>query len=287
MKYTLSAAFIAAMSVGAVAADLPSRVPAAAPALVIAPAYKWSGFYLGANAGYGWGHANFNIAPGGAWVGDPDLAGVTSAATRRTGIDGFVGGLQAGYNWQFGAMVVGVEADVNLSDVSGGFASPTRQGVVTGTYSARGDAGSDWFSTVRVRFGFAADRALFYVTGGLAIADNNFSHAVSFQNVGQVPGLPITGPGGGANAASNSTVNYGWTVGAGVEYAVHQNWTAKVEYLYADLGDNAASSGYLSQQCQLNCQFDLRHSEKKHMNVVRVGVNYKFGATAAPVVARY
>lgn len=66
MKYTLSSAFIAAMSVGAVAADLPSRVPAAAPALVIAPAYKWSGFYLGANAGYGWGHANFNIAPGGA-----------------------------------------------------------------------------------------------------------------------------------------------------------------------------------------------------------------------------
>jgi outer membrane immunogenic protein len=290
MKCFLSTVLVAASAFGAIAADLPSRTPPSPPAPVFAQSHNWSGFYVGANVGYGWGHADFSITPGGYWVGDADLDGVTSAATRRSSIDGIVGGLQAGYNWQVGSLVIGVEADANLSKVSGGFSSPTFNGLYSGTYTARGAAGSDWFSTIRLRFGFAADRALFYVTGGLAIVENHFSHSVNFQNEGKVVGLPITGPDGGANAVSRSTVNYSWTLGGGVEYALNQNWSAKIEYLFVDMGDNAASSRYSSSVCNSPCSnldFDLRHREKKHMNVVRFGVNYKFGGGAAPVVARY
>ncbi len=192
--------------------------------------------------------------------------------------------------------MVGVEADVNLSGVAGGFASPTQKSRRSGSYSASGEAGSDWFSTARLRFGFAADRTLFYVTGGLAIVEDHFSHSLHFQNYRKshhhrkAQNLPITGKAGGANAVSRSIVNYSWTLGGGVEYALNQNWSAKIEYLFVDMGDNAAASRYASRVCNSPCRtsnFDLEHREKKYMNVVRFGLNYKFGDRTAPVLARY
>lgn len=275
-----TAAAISAFSMSAMAADQPYKQSVAAPA-------SWSGFYAGLNGGYGWGNAKFSIVPGGSWVGDPDLAGVTSAASRSPRINGVLGGVQAGYNFQMNNVVIGIEADFSASGAKGRFATDNFNGVSSGTYSARGEAGADWFGTARLRFGIAADMALFYVTGGAIINENNFSHSINFTNVAApLVALPVTPVGGGANAGSNSIVNVGWVVGAGVEYALSANWSAKVEYLYADLGSNSVSSGY-AQTTPTAANFDIRHREDKTLSIVRAGLNYKFGGSAAPVVARY
>lgn len=138
-KYLL--ATVAALGIvaagAASAADLPSRKgPIAAPVYV--PVFTWTGFYVGANAGYGWGNVN---ADGFANVGD---------------LDGFVGGGQVGYNYQMGQFVLGLEADLQGADLSSG----SNLGLV--------NVKTEYFGTVRARVGVAFDRFLPYITGGWA-----------------------------------------------------------------------------------------------------------------------
>ena len=138
-KYLLaSVAALGLVAAGAAsAADLPSRKgPVAAPVYV--PAFTWTGFYVGANAGYAWGNVNAN---GYANIGD---------------LDGFVGGGQVGYNYQMGQFVVGLEADLQAADLSSG----NNLGLI--------NVKTDYFGTVRARVGVAFDRFLPYVTGGWA-----------------------------------------------------------------------------------------------------------------------
>ena len=139
-KYLLaSVAALGLVAAGAAsAADLPSRKgPVAAP-VYMPPAFSWTGFYLGANAGYGWGNVNAN---GFANVGD---------------LDGFVGGGQVGYNYQMGQFVLGVEADLQGADLSSG----NNLGLV--------NVKTEYFGTVRARVGVAFDRFMPYITGGWA-----------------------------------------------------------------------------------------------------------------------
>ena len=138
-KYLLaSVAALGLVAAGAAsAADLPSRKgPVVAPVYV--PAFTWTGFYVGANAGYGWGNVNAN---GFANVGD---------------LDGFVGGGQVGYNYQMGQFVLGLEADLQAADLSSG----NNLGLV--------GVKTDYFGTVRARVGVAFDRFMPYITGGWA-----------------------------------------------------------------------------------------------------------------------
>jgi len=139
-KYLLaSVAALGLVAAGAAsAADLPSRKgPVAAP-VYMPPAFSWTGFYVGANAGYGWGNVNAN---GWANVGD---------------LDGFVGGGQVGYNYQMGQFVLGLEADLQGADLSSG----NNLGLVR--------VKTDYFGTVRARVGVAFDRFMPYITGGWA-----------------------------------------------------------------------------------------------------------------------
>jgi outer membrane immunogenic protein len=139
-KYLLaSVAALGLVAAGAAsAADLPSRKgPVAAP-VYMPPAFSWTGFYVGANAGYGWGNVNAN---GFANVGD---------------LDGFVGGGQVGYNYQMGQFVLGLEADLQAADLSSG----NNLGLV--------NVKTDYFGTVRARAGVAFDRFMPYITGGWA-----------------------------------------------------------------------------------------------------------------------
>ena len=139
-KYLLaSVAALGLVAAGAAsAADLPSRKgPVAAP-VYMPPAFSWTGFYLGANAGYGWGNVNAN---GFANVGD---------------LDGFVGGGQVGYNYQMGQFVLGLEADLQGADLSSG----NNLGALR--------VKTDYFGTVRARAGVAFDRFMPYITGGWA-----------------------------------------------------------------------------------------------------------------------
>ncbi|QCK86861.1 porin family protein [Phreatobacter aquaticus] len=248
---TLLAASIAlgALTAGARAADLGQpRMPIASA--IAAPAFSWAGFYFGLNAGYAFGRTaarDLGDINGTPWY---ILGGRFS-----TSANGFTGGAQAGYNWQSGRIVAGFEADLGYLGTRG-----------TGLYNA---GGLDTFittrgglaGTLRGRLGVAADRALFYVTGG-AIAANVNSFVPSFA----------------AFRTSSTGAQIGWTVGAGIEYAVAQNWSIKAEYLYYDLGSKRVvmNNGGISP-------FDIRSNG----NIVRVGVNYLFNTGSSAVVARY
>jgi outer membrane immunogenic protein len=180
------ASIAAGWTLAAQAADLPYRSPA--PYTVNQPlnAYSWAGPYLGANLGYDWGSVDHNPAKP----------------------SGFEGGVQAGYNWQSGPWVFGVEGDIQATAADDTFA-PWK-------------FSNPWFGTARGRVGYALNNILFYGTGGLAFGE---LRADTF-------GLTET------------HTNAGWTVGVGTEVGLAQNWSAKIEYLYVDLAsDNFTITG--------------------------------------------
>jgi outer membrane immunogenic protein len=230
-KILMTAVAIAAMTGGAQSADLGvARGPVAAA--IVAPVFGWSGFYLGLNAGVGFANTNWAALTGGILPG--------SAA-------GFVGGAQIGYNYQINNFVLGAEADFGYIGVS---RSATAFGS-TATWRTR------WDGSVRARAGVAVDRALLYVTGGVAFADFGFAQTIP--------------------AVSLSQTRVGWTLGAGVEYAVTPNWTVRGEYLYANYGSKSFIAPGLGASPPVSLQ------EHKF----RLGVNYLFSTGPSAVVARY
>ncbi len=246
-NFTIAAVAAAGLALGAVqsasAADIARPVYKAAPVIM---AYNWSGFYIGGNVGYGWGSIDTN-----------DIFGFSATAKP----DGFFGGGQIGWNWQApgSQWVWGVEVD---SQWSGMKDSALFFGGAGGVASA--DAKIDYFGTARLRVGYAWDRAMFYGTGGIAWANTEVGGAVN------AAGLNWAG-----SSASNSHV--GWTAGAGIEWALLDNWSAKVEYLYLDLGNQDYFGG------PTGGGFDADVTA----HTVKLGLNYRFGYSKAPVVARY
>jgi outer membrane immunogenic protein len=201
------------------AADLPRRYePMVTKAPVVSPIYNWTGFYIGVNGGGGFGRSDWTR------TGNFDLSG------------GLVGGT-AGYNFQTGPWVFGVEGDIDWSNIKGN----TVVGCVPGCQTS-----NTWLSTVRGRVGYAFDRFLPYVTGGLAVGD-------------------IRADVGNVNVAKNTEA--GWTVGGGVEFAVVNNWSLKAEYLYVDLGNF---------NCALACGVVNPDNVSFRSHVVRAGLNYRF-----------
>jgi outer membrane immunogenic protein len=193
------------------AADLPPPVPFKAPPP--APWYDWTGFYIGGNGGYSWGRASTNITtPGGA------------AFSGSQNVNGGLGGIQIGYNWQFNYnWVAGLEADIQGTGERGSAGLPTvvtapgpaavalPTTTTTGTFSQK----LPWFGTFRGRLGVEpADRVLVYATGGLAYGevDSNSSITASAAFPPAAPFATAT-----ANGAARNT-QVGWTVGAGVEW---------------------------------------------------------------------
>jgi outer membrane immunogenic protein len=272
-KYLLAGAAVAAFSFGAQAADLPSRGVARAPVPVYAaPIFTWAGLYVGLNAGYGF-EGNKNITIGGSpLITNSQIAGSVpfSLSKKR---DGFIGGAQIGYNWQAGAFVYGLEADFQGADIKGSssFCDP-----VGGCASVLTTATSklEWLGTVRARFGWAAfDRTLLYVTGGLAVGSSKLS-----ANINE-----LAGAGRQFNASASSNARAGYTIGAGAEYAFSQNWSAKLEYLYYDLGSRTAVG---IQTNPLGPDF-ATYRAKTDGHIVRVGLNYRFGGAAGPIFAKY
>ena len=209
----LAGVAVAALMAGpAAAADLPRQMAVRAPVM---PYYNWTGYYVRINAGGGWG--------------DSDWAGV-----RSIDLSGGLIGVTLGYNWQFGQFVAGLEGDLNWTNIEGSAAC-----VVVGTCRTR----NDWLGTVRGRLGYAADRFMPYLTGGLA-----------FGNV------EASSPTGSAD-----DTNAGWALGAGLEFALAGNWTAKVEYLYVDLGDITCATCFPG-----GVRVDYTAS------IVRGGLNFRF-----------
>lgn len=251
-KLLLSTAAIL-VAAPALAADLPRRTAAAAPAPapVFTQVVSWQGLYVGAQLGYAWGEAET------IYTAPPALVGVGVVET-----EGLIGGLHAGYNWQRGSLVYGLEADVEYANTDGSAIvtlppATTVLGAVAVENQLRG--------SLRARFGFAFDRALLYVTGGLAVGKIEAAFAAP-------AGTPV---------ASGSDWRFGWTVGAGVEYALSSNWSARLEYRYTDFGDFNLTlpTGVIAGATSANID-TTEHA-------VRVGVSYRFGGPVRPVVARY
>jgi outer membrane immunogenic protein len=247
------------------AADLPMKA-AAAPA---PSTYKWGGCYIGLNAGAGGSGVNFTSSVGtGTHLSDADAALVGGDGTGANSATGFLGGGQAGCNWQSGMIVYGLEGDLDYFHSTPQFINDTNtlsDGVTPFTVSQ--SLKTDFFATVRPRIGIAADRNLAYITGGAA-----FSHASYTQNYGDIPsGGAITSPGSGTVTGSKSLV--GWTAGLGWEHAFADHWTFKLEYLYASFPTTNASGAIADPAGGTN---PLHGSADLVVQSLRAGVNYKF-----------
>lgn len=251
------------------AADLPAYE--AAP-MVAVPSFSWTGFYVGANAGYIWGDRDIRTSGRDAAT---RLNVQNRLRTPRTGIDGdgFTIGGQLGYNVQLdnSPMVFGVEADFNYTDIDdrARYASPPLGGTFAdGSINSRYRQEMEFFGTVRGRLGVAFDRFLAYGTGGLAYGKIKTSERF-FNN---------TGVGGGANAGllgysgGQSDWEVGYALGGGVEYAVTDNISIKSEYLYYDLGDT--KSRVNQTVTSPGGSYTAKYKNDGH--IVRAGVNYKF-----------
>jgi len=256
-KFLIAAAAAAALSAPAAAADLPMTVPAAIPAPMV---FDWSGFYVGAHIGYSWMDGDVSFA----YAGPPAVAGAS-----RISSSGVMGGLHIGFNLQSGAFVYGIEADVSYSgDPTGSFIMfPAAPGNFD---NFRGFAGVDWSGSVRGRFGWAFDRTLIYVTGGVAIGSAEF-----FLAAHQAAGNFVGG-------ASRRETLVGWTLGAGIEYAWTNNISMRLEYRYTDFGsiDAVIPAGGILLGAT-NGSADITTHD------VRLGLTYRFAPPPAPVQARF
>ncbi|MDB5572260.1 MAG: Autotransporter outer rane beta-barrel protein [Hyphomicrobiales bacterium] len=242
MKKVLLTAAFAALSVPALAADLPRRSAAPTP-VYAAPIFTWSGFYVGAQLGYAWGKDKFSVL----------TPVVDSFSTSPAGL---LGGVHAGYNWQTGSIVLGVEADLELANARDNLAR-TIGGTALVLGSRIGTQGS-----LRLRAGYAFDRTLLYVTGGVAGA--SIKESVIAAGV----------------KTSTSGTEYGYTLGAGVEYAITNNISARAEYRFTDFGKSNYAGTVGGGVGAVTANF------KTTDHAVRVGVSYRFGGMG-PVVARY
>lgn len=291
----VASAIAIVLAPGAFAADLAApHLYTKAPPLAVDPGYNWSGFYAGLNVGYGWGRSSTT-----ADFIDSRSGTVLSSSAGAFDLNGTIGGGQIGYNWQRDMFVVGLEADFQGGGQKGRFdalCAGAPDGVQDGvcTPGHRGDntfdpalpvafnltQKLDWFGTVRGRLGVAVTpRVLFYGTGGLAYGRVSTSGSVSAINV--------TGsPGSGDNLAftpvaasfSSTTTRVGWSAGAGIEGAFADNWSARLEYLYVDLG---TMSGSLTTPVIALSGAPLAIGYRSHItdNILRFGVNYRFSGT--------
>jgi outer membrane immunogenic protein len=230
------------------AADMPAHAWLKAdPVQVTSPIYDWTGIYVGLEGGGSWGTSHHvNAATG-------------LNTTNNFDVNGGLGGVTVGVNWQVTQWVFGLEGDASWAGQRGSSVDNGPAGVAGLSSTTK----EDWLATIRGRVGYAANNALFFVTGGWAIAG--------------VKSLAFTTATGTILDSSDDTRN-GWTVGAGLEWAFLPDLSVKVEYLYVNLENKAFATP--NQGAAFN-----RSAVTLNDNLVRVGVNWHWNAT--PVSARY
>lgn len=219
------------------------------------PAFTWTGAYAGLNVGGVWGGAkatDVNCCGNGPWnaVGD--------TFTAKT--SGVVGGVQAGYNWQFSSIVTGIEADIGYLGFKG-----TKDSAIApnDTFAvARGGL----YGTLRGRLGLAWDRTLLYGTGGLIVANVGSSVDDPYFT------LPFNSLFTGILFTDKTKVQAGWTAGGGIEFAMNDRWSVKGEYLYFDLGTKRVTGAAANIDPPGNLYgYDIRNTG----SIGRIGFNAK------------
>ncbi|KXF78934.1 autotransporter [Paramesorhizobium deserti] len=227
VKYFIAASAIAlCAATSAKAADV---VYDQEPAPVYTPpVFSWTGAYIGAQVGYGWGKSE-------ADVGD--------AFSSELKPDGFLGGIYGGYNWEAGNnIVLGLDADISYADLQ-----EEADFFEGGAYLYTGEAKLRWSGAVRARAGYAVDRFLPYIAGGVAFGE--VEHNANID---------------GVSVLDDKKTQTGWTLGAGVDYAATDNVIVRFEYRYTDLGDEDFDFG------GVNYNADFKSHD------IRLGVAYKF-----------
>jgi len=297
-RHLIGIAVIAALGTApAVAADMAFKAPA-----VPEPVWTWTGFYVGGNGGYSWGNwSSSSISP--IFPG--------ASTTANPSVDGWFGGLQAGYNWQVRRQwVIGVEGDYDWSSEKGRDGSSSGTSTTTSDPTGVGVGACDahptctttittttagltanqwnlpWFATLRARAGLLVDPTwLVYGTGGVAFAGTNFATSAAGSStttttitngIGQIVnpcppclagGSPtVTSSALASTYYSQTSTRIGYAIGGGAEKMLSQNWSVKAEYLFLGFGSHTFLSGT-----------GVDTNVKLIDNLVRLGVNYKFG----------
>lgn len=307
--FLLSASAIA-LSGGVLAADL-TRPPPPPVYLPPPPPPIWTGFYLGLNAGGTWSNsrtvdvdsalafANPLGAPVTTFTGTAGALGATADVPVSSNA-GFIGGGQAGYNYQFGtSWVAGIEADIQGIANSGGkgtvFSSVPIQGF-PGNFantSLSVDRRVDWLGTLRGRLGFlVTPTLLIFGDGGLAYGGINADTFITQALVGPAT-VGVDTPYFSNGSFNNTRV--GWTAGGGAEWMFLPNWSLKAEYLYYDLGSVTYSNGLASLVITappiaaglILHSIATQSTTRFNGNIVRAGLNYLFTLPPPPVVSKY
>jgi outer membrane immunogenic protein len=263
------AALTAIGAVAAQAADLPTRKEAPAPVFV-PPPFTWTGFYIGLNAGgilsSGSRNATLVVPSSDIFLNSFFPGGIGNSQS------GFIGGGQAGYNWQTGAFVLGIVTDFDGTTLSKNFnfsSAPFGPGTPfpTDTLNVNAKASLDWLGTTRAKVGFVVtpdNRLQIYGTGGVAYGGGS-SHFNVFDSVNNAYW-----------SGSPSSTRVGWTVGAGVEYAITNNVTIGAEYLYADLGSTKITTNPNSAASLVFPGVFATAKIDYNASIFRALVNYKF-----------
>ena len=285
---TAFATFATIASTSALAVDLPVKAPP--PLLAPAAVYGWTGWYVGLNAGGGWGRKiDNNLTPGACAITPSACLAIFAAFNTDipsqfdTDPRGLIGGGQVGYSHQLVPnWFAGLEADFQGSNIRGSTgAINTVSGVLPGTsltttITSTASQRLDWFGTFRGRLGWTPiSPLLFYTTGGLAYGRVQTATSFAGQTTDQLG--PTTFPAGPA-ASAQSDVRTGWTIGAGLEWMFAPRWSLRAEYLYFDLGSVTLNTTLIQLASGVTINGSANISSVAHYNgnIVRGGLNYHF-----------
>jgi opacity protein-like surface antigen len=256
----------------AVAGDAVQDVSRPAP-----PQHTWNGFYVGLTAGAAWGQYDPRTSTDAdGYLGPPAAAAVGAAGSQTIKSTGFVTGIEGGHNWQSGNLLLGVEADLQAVNLQGA----TNSGAVPGQpgrFVVTSYGNTDWLFTARPRIGFVApNNWLFYATGGLALTQlqSNFSF------VDANPALRNTA----LESGRLDSTKAGYAIGGGVEAPLTSRLSLKADYLHVDF---ANTSGMVTGQASFNplplfSNQIFAHSSDLKADIVRAGLNYRFGGADVP-----
>lgn len=261
MRFGLAIAAVMATCAPVCAADLSVKAPAPAAAAPL----SWQGFYAGVTAGAVIDASTVTPEIGGKFlVVNPVEHALEYGSALGGSSTGFSAGATLGYNWQWNAVVAGIEADFAYADRSQSGTEVLPSLVNAGQFIIKDYAlTGDWFGTVRARLGYVVGATLLYATGGLAFGEAGTSLSIGGANGAQY-----------AWAGSSSSTRWGWTAGGGAETRIDAHWSVKAEYLYVDLG--GSSFALANSPANPVPGFTIAASSDYAFNVVRAGVNYRF-----------
>lgn len=239
-----------------------------------ADATDWTGFYAGGFGGVAWVDTAVSTTLAGSWasgysVDETDRQALLPLLNRDLSTTGALGGIALGYNAQSGAFVGGIEVDVSVLDSEAGHTFSTIQPGPQ-PYKTETSASLDWLGTARLRAGWAFDRTLVYATGGIAVGEVSFRQDIIQGNVNF------------QQLSSANDTQFGWVVGGGIEHALTERWSLKVQYLHVELDAISMTS---SGACQTTCSpsfaaaqqlYTGDHKADVMLDTVSAGINYRF-----------